>query len=117
MLPLYQARAGQRFALAMGVDRLRAHSLGLQWRLVELLAERGIAARGGTPERGAFVVVRDARARALAGGLAQRGIVTDARGEWLRLCPDILTFDAELVAAADALAEVATAAGSRQARA
>ena len=109
VLPLYQARAGQRLALAIGVDRLRAHSLGLQRRLVELLAERGTAARGGTPDRGAFVVVRDARARAVADGLAQRGIVADARGEWLRLCPDVLTVEAELVAAADALAEVVAA--------
>jgi kynureninase len=106
VLPLYQARAGQRFTLAIGVERLRPHSLALQRRLVELLAERGVVARGGTPDRGAFVVLRDARARALAEALAQRGIVTDARGEWLRLCPDVLTEDAELVAAADALAAV-----------
>jgi kynureninase len=117
VLPLYQARAGQRFTLAIGVDRLRAHSLGLQRRLVELLAERGIAARGGTPDRGAFVVVRDPRARALADGLGQHGIVTDARGEWLRLCPDALTTGAELERAAAALAEIASADGSRQARA
>ena len=110
VLPLYQARAGQRFTLAIGVDRLRAHSLGLQCRLVELLAERGIAARGGTTDRGAFVVMRDPRARALADGLGQHGIVTDARGEWLRLCPDVLTVDAELVTAAAALAKVAAAA-------
>ncbi len=104
VLPLYQARAGQRLALAIGVERLRAHSLGLQRRLVELLAERGVAARGGTSDRGAFVVIRDARARALVDKLEQRGVITDARGEWLRLCPDVLTVDAELVAAAEAVA-------------
>ncbi len=109
VLPLYQARAGQRLALAIGVERLRAHSLGLQRRLVELLAERGVAARGGTPDRGAFVVIRDARARALVDKLEQRGVVTDARGEWLRLCPDVLTVDAELVAAAEAVAAAMTA--------
>ncbi len=109
VLPLYQARAGQRLALAIGVERLRAHSLGLQRRLVELLAERGVAARGGTPDRGAFVVIRDARAGALADGLERRGVITDARGEWLRLCPDVLTADAELVAAADAVSAAMTA--------
>ena len=109
VLPLYQARAGQRLALAIGVERLRAHSLGLQRRLVELLAERGVAARGGTPDRGAFVVIREARARALVDKLEQRGVVTDARGEWLRLCPDVLTVDAELVAAAEAVAAAMTA--------
>jgi hypothetical protein len=34
-------------------------------------------------------------------------VVTDARGPWLRLCPDILTTDDELARAADALAQIA----------
>jgi hypothetical protein len=36
-----------------------------------------------------------------------RGIATDARDEWLRLCPDVLTTDAELRAAAVAPGEIA----------
>jgi kynureninase len=111
VLPIYQARAGQIFTRAVGVERLRAYSLGQQRRLVALLAERGIAARGGTEDRGAFVVVRDASAREWSHALAERGIVTDARGEWLRFCPDVLTTDAELRAAAAALAEIASARG------
>jgi kynureninase len=107
VLPIFQARAGQVFTRAIGVDRLRQHSLTLQRRLVALLAERGIAARGGAADRGAFVVVRDANARAWSDALEARGIVTDARGEWLRLCPDVLTTDDELRSAAAALAEVA----------
>ena len=107
VLPFYQARAGQVFTRALGVARLREHSLTLQRRLVALLAERGIAARGGTPDRGAFVVVRHPDARAWSAALAARGIVTDARGEWLRLTPDVLTVDAELQAAAAALGEIA----------
>jgi kynureninase len=106
VLPLYQARAGQRFTQAIGVERLRAHSLELQRRLVSLLAERGVAAQGGTPDRGAFVAVRDRAAPAVAADHKTRGIVTDARGEWLRLCPDVLTTDAELLAAATALADI-----------
>ena len=35
------------------------------------------------------------------------GIATDARDEWLRLCPDVLTTDDELVRAANALAQTA----------
>jgi hypothetical protein len=35
-----------------------------------------------------------------------RGIATDARGEWLRLTPDVLTTDGELSAAAAALADI-----------
>jgi len=106
VLPLYQARAGQRFTQAVGVERLRAHSLHLQRRLVSLLAERGVAAQGGTLDRGAFVTVRDGAAPALSAGLKSHGIVTDARGEWLRLCPDVLTTEAEILAAATALGEV-----------
>jgi kynureninase len=110
VLPLYQARAGQVFTLALGVARLREHSLALQRRLVALLGERGLDAQGGTAERGAFVVVRHPAARSWAGMLAERGVVTDARGEWLRLCPDVLTTDAELARAATVLAQVARAA-------
>jgi kynureninase len=109
VLPIYQARAGQAFVQAVGVARLRAHSLGLQQRLVSLLAEGGITARGGTADRGAFVVVRSAVAQAWSAALEARGIATDARGEWLRLCPDVLTTDAELRTAATALAAIANA--------
>jgi kynureninase len=100
ILPFYQARAGQRLTLGIGVPRLRAHSLRLQQRLVTLLGERGVAARGGTVDRGAFVVIRHPQARRLAAALGERGVVTDARDEWWRLCPDLLTSDAELAAAA-----------------
>ena len=103
VLPFYQARAGQIFTLQMDVERLRAHSLGMQQRLVGLLRDRGIAARGGTEDRGAFVVVVDDRAEEWAKRLQNAGIVTDARGRYLRLCPDILTTDAELTTAADGL--------------
>ena len=46
VLPFYQARAGQVFTRAVGVGRLREYSLAAQQRLVALLAERGVAARG-----------------------------------------------------------------------
>ena len=104
ILTWYQARAGQRFTLAIGVARLRALSLALQRRLVALLAERGIAAEGGSEDRGAFLVIRDRAATALAHELERRGVYGDARGDYLRLCPDLLTTDAELVRAAEEVA-------------
>lgn len=107
VLPFYQARAGQRLALALGVDRLRVHSLGLQSRLVNLLRVRGVDALGGTEDRGAFVIVCDERAETWSDRLRGAGVITDARGRYLRLCPDLLTTDAELVVAADALAAMA----------
>ncbi len=100
VLPLYQARAGQVFTQAVGVARLREYSLSLQTRLVALLAEHGVVAQGGTSDRGAFVVVRNPEARAWAESLERHGIVTDARGEWLRMCPDALTTKEELERAA-----------------
>jgi kynureninase len=107
ILTWYQARAGQLFTLAIGVERLRAFSLAQQRKLVDALQQRGIAAVGGTPERGAFVVVRRPDAPALADALKARGVDGDARGDCLRLCPDLLTTTEELVRAADALASVA----------
>ncbi|MFI4952735.1 MAG: aminotransferase class V-fold PLP-dependent enzyme [Burkholderiales bacterium] len=104
VLSCYQARAGQIFTLAIGVERLRALSLAQQRRMVDLLAERGVAADGASADRGAFVVVRHARARAWAEALAARGVQADARGEYLRLCPDLLTIDEELSRGAEALA-------------
>ena len=54
----------------------------------------------GTDDRGAFVTVVDERAEQWCEDLAVAGVITDARGRYLRLCPDVLTTDAELIAAA-----------------
>ncbi len=107
VLPIYQSRAGLRFTLGVGVARLRAYSLAGQRRLVAALASRGVAAQGGTEDRGAFVVVTHPRAGELAAALRERGIVTDARGPHLRLCPDVLTTEDELERAAIELAALA----------
>jgi kynureninase len=109
ILPLYQARAGQVFTLAIGVGRLRAYSLAQQRFLVARLREHAVEVAGGTEDRGAFVVVRignegDGAAAQCAETLAQRGVTTDARGPWVRLCPDVLTAADELDRAAAALA-------------
>lgn len=106
VLTWYQARAGQQLLLALGVDRVRAHSQRLQRRLVEVLARHAIDATGGDADHGAFVVVNDQRAAQWVDALASRGIVVDARGSWLRLCPDLLTTDDELEAAAAELAAI-----------
>ena len=107
VLTAYQARAGQRLTLALGPERIRAFSLLQQRRLVSMLAAHGIDAQGGTEDRGAFVVVATAQAMAWCARLAERSVATDARGHYLRLCPDILTTEAEMTRAAEALREVA----------
>ena len=114
VLAPFQARAGQRLALALGVARLREDSLAKQAALVHALAERGVAAVGGTPSRGAFVVVPfdrepDGFASRVADRLAARGVVADARGAYLRLCPDVLTGHDEVAHAAAEVAAVASA--------
>jgi len=106
VLPFYQARAGLVLTLALGVARIREYSLDRQRRLVDLLAARGVAARGARADHGAFVVVTDARAKTFAEALRGQDIVTDARGPYLRLCPDLLTTAEELTRAADALARL-----------
>jgi kynureninase len=72
--------------------------------LLRALASRGVDAVGGTEDRGAFLIVVDEQAEAWADALDERGVVTDARGQCLRLCPDLLTTEVEIAAAADALA-------------
>jgi kynureninase len=106
VVPFYQARSGQLLTLALTPGRLRAYSLMRQAELIDLLARHGIAARGAREDHGAFVVVEHERASAWSQALRDRGIVTDARGPYLRLCPDVLTTGEELRHAADALAAV-----------
>jgi kynureninase len=105
VLAPYQALAGLEFTLAIGVERLREYSLKQQGRLKELLAAEGIAAEGASEDRGAFLTVRHAQAGELASAMDARGVHVDARGEYLRLCPDILNPDAELEAAAKRLGD------------
>jgi kynureninase len=107
VLTSHQARAGQLFTLAVGVERLRAYSLAQQRALVAELAARGVAAEGGTPHRGAFVVVFREDAPQLAERMKYAGIDVDARGAWLRLCPDVLTTSEEIARAAEALGRLA----------
>ncbi len=101
VVTFYQARAGQLFTKAIGVERLRAYSLESQRRLVEMFAARDVEVVGAREDHGAFVVATHPRSVGIAQSLRARGIVVDARGAYLRLCPDVLTSDDELVRAAE----------------
>jgi kynureninase len=111
VMTCYQARAGQIFTQAIGVQRLREHSLAQQRRLVSALAERGVRATGGTADYGAFVVLgcggddSSRAARRAVEALATQGVIADARGHRIRLCPDVLTTTEELDLAAIAVAK------------
>jgi kynureninase len=106
ILTYYQARSGQKLTLALGVERLRAYSLEQLTRLKSYLREIGVEAVGGDSGHGAFLAIRLDDAKGISATLAQRGLITDARGPWLRLCPDCLTQDKELRTAATLLSEV-----------
>jgi kynureninase len=106
VLTYYQARSGQEFTLAMTVERLREYGQRQLGQFKLYLAEAGIEAIGGDDNYGAFLAIRHRYASNLAEQLAESNIITDARGEWLRLCPDCLTRDGELRAAASALHRV-----------
>lgn len=106
VLTYYQARSGQLFTLAVGVERLRAYGLDRLIRLKKYLEDSGIESIGGDGDHGAFLAVHYRDATRVAKRLAERGVIADARGEWLRLCPDCLTRDEELRVASDALREV-----------
>lgn len=111
VLPWYQARSGAEFVLAMGVSRLREYSLRQLQSLRGYLAEAGVASvRGGDDHHGAFLSIRLENATRIPPLLEEKGIVCDARGEWLRLCPDCLTRDGELRRAARELGRVLHAA-------
>jgi kynureninase len=103
VLTWYQARAGQQFTLGLGVQRLRDYSLDRLRRLKRYLAAHAIEAQGADNAHGAFLTVEHTSAPALAGALRSRGILTDARDRWLRLCPDCLTLDGALADTAAAL--------------
>jgi kynureninase len=107
VLTYYQARSGQQFVLAIGVERLREYSLRQLHALRGYLNDAGVTEIvGGDEDHGAFLALRIRDAMEFAKKLEGEGIICDARGEWLRLCPDCLTRDNELRRAAEAVARL-----------
>ncbi|MGE5640706.1 MAG: aminotransferase class V-fold PLP-dependent enzyme [Clostridia bacterium] len=95
-----QALAGLEITLELGVEALRAHNL----RQKKFLAER-LPVEGAGSDYGAFVTLKRPDAARLSETLKAKGIQTDARGEYLRLCPDVLTSAEELARAVAVLEE------------
>ncbi len=104
VLPWYQARSGLEFTLEVGVNRLRAYALEQLRFLRSALEDAGVPrVHGADDEHGAFLVVRHAKAALLAEALREQKIVVNARGQCLRLCPDCLTRQDELLQTAAVL--------------
>jgi kynureninase len=113
VLPWYQSRSGLEFALEVGVNRLRAYGLEQLRFLRAALEDAGVAGvHGADDEHGAFLVVRHGKAALLAEALREQKIVVNARGDCLRLCPDCLTRQEELLQTATALGKLMHAIGA-----
>ena len=102
VLACFQALAGLELTLELGVERLRAYSMAQK----QLLAELVPGLEGADKHHGAFVTLKHRDAAALASGMQKQGVKLDARGEYLRLCPDILNPRADLERAAATLKDL-----------
>jgi kynureninase len=98
VLAPFQALAGLELTLELGVERIRRYNLEQKALLASLLP-----VEGADKDHGAFVTLKHANAVALCLKLEEHGVKTDARGEYLRLGPDILNPRAELERAAATL--------------
>jgi kynureninase len=101
VLTPFQALAGLELTLELGVERIREHNLQQKAFLASLLPLGGAG-----EDHGAFLTLRHRNAKELATELAKRGVKTDARGEYLRICPDYLNRREELRTAAAQVAEL-----------
>jgi kynureninase len=99
-----QAMAGLEMTLELGVERLRDYSIEQKQLLADFLSIRGVVSDGAGDVHGAFLTVTHPDTPRLVAGLARHNIVVDARGDKLRLCPDILNTEAELAQVAEELA-------------
>jgi kynureninase len=101
VLTPFQALAGLEITLELGVERIRGHNLEQKAFLKSLLP-----VAGESDDHGAFVTLRNPRAKVLSAELEKKGVKTDARGEHLRICPDYLNSREELQTAAAHVAEL-----------
>jgi kynureninase len=106
VLAPFQALAGLELTLELGVQRIRTYCLGQKDFLAELLARKGITVHGASKNYGAFLTLKHRNAQGISSQLEKEGVKTDARGEYLRLCPDILNPREELERAAQCLASI-----------
>lgn len=102
----YQCRAGLQLTLALGVERLRAYTLGQLAFFGAALRDGGVPFVGGDERHGAFLRVPTRDTGAFVARLKDRGLNADARLGHVRFCPDILTTRDELGRAASIIAQV-----------
>jgi len=102
-----QARAGLEMTLAIGVDRLREYNLRQKSLLADaLFRTTKMTPEGASDDYGAFLSIVHPAADRVVKALAAKGVTADARGDRLRLCPDILNSEEQLLKAAALVGEV-----------
>ena len=106
ILPFYQARAGLKFTLGIGVKRLRSYSLQQQHFIEDLLQQHDIPFLGKTGNRGAFIAIPHPQAEAIATQLKHAGSICHSTENLLRLCPDLLNTEQELSLAINKLSKI-----------
>jgi kynureninase len=109
---LYSCRAGYEIINEIGVDAIRAKSLRLTRRLMDLARDAGF--RLNTPsadtERGGAVVVDVPNAAAAAAELIRRGVIVDHRpGAGIRMAPHFYNTGAEIDNAMETLIDITRA--------
>jgi selenocysteine lyase/cysteine desulfurase/tryptophan 2,3-dioxygenase len=111
---LYAANAGLELVGGLDLHAVHAHVRELVASAVERLAAQGerlsippygVRAEHGGAARGAHVAIFDHDPGALAGWLAQRGIVVSPRGQFVRIAFHYYNTDEDLAGVCDAVAE------------
>ena len=97
-----QALAGLELTLKLGVDKIRSHNLEQK----AFLASQLPMIEGAGKDHGAFVTLRHPGAQVIVSKLRERGVKTDARGDYLRICPDFLNTRAELEKASETIRSI-----------
>jgi kynureninase len=106
-----QANPGLELVDAIGMERVRKYSLEQQQLLVDKLNEVGVHTES-IPQHGAFILIPTQNGQEVVTQLKANGVNVDARpcpqsGRWLiRLCPDMLNTQAELIEAAKRVGRV-----------
>jgi kynureninase len=115
ILTYYQSRAGLDLTLALGVERLRAYSLRQLAFLRDRLHDAGVETTTINPDtegHGAYLLIPTPDGKGAVGRLKASGVNADARPSpagrpwFVRLCPDILNTEAELIEATARVAGV-----------
>ena len=101
----YQATPGLEFTLGVGVQRIRNYMAELLAGLREtfLRADLPIFVPQNADDWGSFALVPHAAATELSRRLKEFKVVTDARGDFVRFGPDLLTTHDEIEQAASTL--------------